>query len=319
MTHDVLPHRSGRVTAPRFTLRQLSYFAATGEAGSIRLASERIHVSQPSISNAISQLEQEFGISLFIRRHAQGLHLTPAGRQLLREVKILLSQAEGLYTVAGEISDEIKGPLAVGCMLTLAPLLLPKLCYRFGEQHPEVRIRSSAKHHKDLMEGLQNAAIDIAISYDLGIPEDIRFERLGAVPPRVLLPANHRLAGEGPVALAEEPFILLDLPYSRDYFVSLFVSAGLKPKITHESEHPELIRTMVGNGLGYSLVNIIADAQYSIDGHELVTLELTGKHRPMIIGMASPDIAGPSRVMSAFEQYCRDSVPQMSMIVPSPL
>lgn len=310
------------MTPPRFTLRQLSYFAATGEAGSIRLASERIHVSQPSISNAISQLEQEFGISLFIRRHAQGLHLTPAGRQLLREVKVLLSQAEGLYTIAGEISDEVKGPLTVGCMLTLAPLLLPKLCYSFGAENPAVRIRSSAKHHKDLMEGLQNAAIDIAISYDLGIPEDVRFETLGAVPPRVLLPAGHRLAGEGAVSLEdleEEPFILLDLPHSREYFISLFVTAGIKPKIAHESEHPELIRTMVGNGLGYSLVNIVADAQYSMDGHELVTLELAGKHRPMMIGMASPDIAGPSRVVAAFEQYCRDRVPQMSMIEPPSL
>ena len=76
---------------------------------------------------------------------------------------------------------------------------------------------------------------------------------------------------------------------------------------------------MVGNGLGYSLVNIVADAQYSMDGHELVTLELAGKHRPMMIGMASPDIAGPSRVVAAFEQYCRDRVPQMSMIVPPSL
>lgn len=63
----------------RFTFRQLEYFVATGESGSIRLASERIHVSQPSISTAISQLEREFGLTLFVRQHAQGLSLTPAG------------------------------------------------------------------------------------------------------------------------------------------------------------------------------------------------------------------------------------------------
>lgn len=302
---------------PRFSLRQLSYFVATGEAGSIRLASERIHVSQPAISNAISQLEEEFEIALFIRRHAQGLSLTPAGKQLLHEVKLLLNQAESLYTIAGEISGEIKGPLTVGCMLTMAPILLPKFCYTFGTQHRNVRVKTYASNHKELMESLQNASIDIAISYDLGIPEDIRFEPLGAIPPRVLLPANHRLADQKSVSLeklSDEPFILLDLPHSREYFVSLFITAGVKPKIAHQTPYPELIRTMVGNGLGFSLINVTADAQYSMDGHELVTLELCGSHQSMIMGMATPDIKGKSRVLSTFEQHCRDRVSQISMI-----
>ena len=77
----------------RFTFRQLEYFVAAGETGSITLASERIHISQPSISTAISNLETELGVRLFIRHHAQGLSLTPAGRRLLHEVKGLLAQA----------------------------------------------------------------------------------------------------------------------------------------------------------------------------------------------------------------------------------
>ena len=60
----------------RYTLRQIEYFVATAEAGSITLAAERIHVSPPSISAAISQLEAELGAQLFLRRHAQGLSLT---------------------------------------------------------------------------------------------------------------------------------------------------------------------------------------------------------------------------------------------------
>ena len=63
----------------RFTLRQLEYFVAVGEAGSIALASEKVNVSSPSISAAISQLEEEFGIPLFVRKHAHGLSLSQAG------------------------------------------------------------------------------------------------------------------------------------------------------------------------------------------------------------------------------------------------
>jgi DNA-binding transcriptional LysR family regulator len=64
----------------RYTLRQLAYFVAAGEAGSILKAAENIHFSQPSISNAISQLEDTFGIQLFIRHHARGMSLTTSGR-----------------------------------------------------------------------------------------------------------------------------------------------------------------------------------------------------------------------------------------------
>ena len=67
----------------RYTLRQLEYFVAVGEAGSIALASEKVNVSSPSISAAITQLEQEFGLYLFVRQHAQGLSLTQAGRRML--------------------------------------------------------------------------------------------------------------------------------------------------------------------------------------------------------------------------------------------
>ncbi len=84
----------------RYTLRQLGYFIAAAETGSITLASERVHISQPSISTAISHLERELGVQLFVRHHAQGLSLTPIGQIMLKEAKRLVEQAEGLYALA---------------------------------------------------------------------------------------------------------------------------------------------------------------------------------------------------------------------------
>lgn len=89
----------------RFTLRQLEYFIAASEVGSITLASERIHISQPSISTAISHLEKELSVQLFIRHHAHGLSPTPVGRELLREAKALVAQAQNLYLKASEATD----------------------------------------------------------------------------------------------------------------------------------------------------------------------------------------------------------------------
>src|SRR5258707_14043708 len=108
----------------RYTFRQLEYFIAAGETGSITLASERISISQPSISTAISHLERELGVQLFVRHHAQGLSLTPVGRTLLRDAKQLIEQAEALYATASEASGQVRGQLTVGCLVTLAPMVL---------------------------------------------------------------------------------------------------------------------------------------------------------------------------------------------------
>ena len=295
----------------RFTFRQLEYFVATGECGSIRMASERIHVSQPSISSAISQLEKEFGLSLFVRQHAQGLSLTSAGHRFLREAKVILSQADALYDLADELSEHIRGPFRVGCMLTLAPKVLPQLCYAFSGQHKDVRLSTVVAHHKELMEHLMGASIDLAVTYDLGIPEGVNFEPLAELKPVALVGKNSPLAKLKRVdlkTLAREQMILLDLPLSREYFMSLFFSNGLKPKIHAASPYPEVIRTMVGNGYGYTLVNLVTESSYSLDGQELAYLELTGNHQPMIMGMATTSNGHKTRLQDAFESFCRNQM-----------
>ena len=69
----------------RFSFRQLEYLVAVGEAGTIAMAAQRVNVSSPSISSAISQLETDLGLQLFVRHHAQGLSLTAGGGCLLRQ------------------------------------------------------------------------------------------------------------------------------------------------------------------------------------------------------------------------------------------
>jgi DNA-binding transcriptional LysR family regulator len=77
----------------RYSLRQLRYFVATAEALSFTGASKVLHISQPSISTAIAELEESFGVQLFIRHHASGLSLTQAGREMLGKSRDLLKNA----------------------------------------------------------------------------------------------------------------------------------------------------------------------------------------------------------------------------------
>jgi DNA-binding transcriptional LysR family regulator len=291
----------------RFTLKQLEYFVAAGEMGSITLASERIAISQPSISTAISHLEKELGAQLFMRHHAQGLSLTPAGRKLLAEAKHLIEQAEALYVVASEATDKVRGQLSVGFMVTLAPMIMPELSHSFMSAFPAAQIRHAEAHQEWLLEGLRRAEIDIAVTYDLQIPEGIAFSPLARLPAHAVVSEAHPFARLSAVSLQDltaEPLILLDLPFSREYFLALFLTEGLQPRIHSRSAFPEVVRTMVANGYGYTLANVRPRSDLALDGRRVVRVRLSGEHRPMVIGTATVAQSKKSKLLQAFETHC---------------
>lgn len=292
----------------RFTLRQLEYFIAAGETGSITLASERIHISPPSISTAISHLEKELKAQLFVRHHAQGLSLTSAGRTLLGEAKRVVAQAEGLYTVASQTSLTVRGSLSVGCMVTLAPMVLPELTHSFEVAFPAVQVSHVEGHGEDLLRSLRTCETDIALIYDLQAARDIEFLPLVSLPPYVMVSETHRLAGHSAVTLGElcdESLILLDLPLSREYFLALFAKEGLEPRIAARSSHMEVVRTMVANGYGYALVNARPKSDQALDGRRLCSVRIAGEHQPMTIGIATLRELARSRLVDAFHAHCR--------------
>ncbi|NVN11427.1 LysR family transcriptional regulator [Nguyenibacter vanlangensis] len=300
----------------RYTLRQLEYFIAAGEAGSIRHASEKLSISQPSISTAIAHLEQELGVQLFIRHHAQGLSLTPAGRRLVAEAKRVIQMAEGLYAAASEVTDQVRGQLTVGAMVTLAPMIMPELAHGFMSAYPATEIRQFEADHEQLMERLKRAEIDIAITYDLQIPEDISFLPLASLPPHILVSAAHPFADREEVSLrelADEPLILLDLPLSREYFFGLFFREGLEPKMYSRSSHQEVVRTMVANGYGYTLANVRPRSDLALDGRRVVRVRLAGDHRPMVVGIATLETIRKSRLLERFEAHCTASISDLSL------
>ena len=107
------------------TLRQLEYLVAVGEAGSVAQAAARLHVSAPSISTAISQLEAELGLRLFVRRHAQALSLTPGGLGSSRPPATPCEGPTALLPLAADLGAALSGPLAIGCLSSFAALVLP--------------------------------------------------------------------------------------------------------------------------------------------------------------------------------------------------
>lgn len=290
----------------RYTLRQLEYLVAVGDAGSIALAAQRINVSSPSISAAISQLEAEFSIQLFVRHHAQGLTLTPGGRRVYNEAKRILHSAAALSDIAREIAEKARGPIAIGALNTIAPLLSAAIRRSFEAEYPDADVTLREGHQVDLLHMLSGAEIDVAITYDLEIPKDIDFHPLLSLPPFVMLPKNHSLARQSDISLQElegEPMILLDLPLSREYFLSMFSNAGLRPSISERTSDLSVARSLVANGFGFGLVNLRTKSETATDGASFVYRKLRDEVRPMVLGLAMRQSEHRARIVTAFYEH----------------
>ena len=124
----------------QYTLKQLRYFVAIAEYGSISIAARNLYISQPALSAAIAQLESSLGISLLIRHHARGVSVTPAGRQFLTRARGLLGHAEELDVLGKELGNSVQGEIVIGCFVTLAPFFFPKLLRLLQRTHPELQV-----------------------------------------------------------------------------------------------------------------------------------------------------------------------------------
>lgn len=302
----------------RFTLKQLRYFVTAGEFGSVTKAAETLHVSQPSISSAVLHLEEVTGLQLFVRHHAQGLSLTPAGRQFILRAKQLLADAEGLGHYANTLGEEVAGSLRIVGFPTFTPMLLPSLMRRFVDTYPEVNIQCDESHQKDIIQSLMDGRYELAVTYDLQIPADIEFEPIMQFPPYALLSVNHPLADRSELSLkdlVEYPMVLLDWPMTRDYFFSLFLSQDLEPDFAYKAQSLGMVRGLVSNGFGYTLANAPLVNNKALDGTELKAIPLTDNLRPLHLGVAKIAQFRLTPVALAFIKMLKERSVELSEVI----
>ena len=290
-----------------YSLRQLRYFVVTAEALSFTAAAKRLHISQPSISTALADLEASFGVQLFIRHHASGLSLTQAGRDMLGQARNLLKNAEELQSAAREMDGGMSGAIALGCLVSLAPPVMPALISRFIASHSGVNFRTEEAHQDDLLRGLRDGTLDLVLTYSLDLTDEIAFTPLVSLPPYVILPKTHHLAQRRTVTLASlqgEPYVMLDLPHSREYFASLFEGVGERLVATFRSAQPEVVRGMVANGLGYSILNFPLKSTQTVDGEDFVIRQFSDAVAPVTLGIAQSRNMKPRQVVQRFASFC---------------
>ena len=245
-----------------FTLKQLRYVEATGRLGSIARAAADLNISQSSITAAIDSLEMQIGYDLFIRTPAKGIRITPEGSETLRSIRRFIDQSNHFATEIQHetAAEDSVGSVRIACYATAAPSLLPPILKSFTQSHPHLKINLLEGNMQTLLTFLDEGEADMAFTYDQYIVSGRHdFELLFDAPPYALLPADDPLTAEASVSLADlstRPMIMLDLPFTKDYFTGLFYQKGLEPNLVHSSRSAEIIRALVAGGYGFSILNI---------------------------------------------------------------
>lgn len=288
------------------TLRHMKIFLAVCDFGSITVAAEKLNFTQPAVSLAIKELEDNLGIKLF-DRISRKLYITEDGKHFLKYARRIVS----LYD---EMEKEMKdwdsfGMLRIGSSITIGTCLIPEYVESFSRIYPNVKINvtidnSSVIEKKILLNELDFALIEGLAHSESIISDDFMDDELVLVCGK-----NHRLSHEKEIdlsALAKETLILREKGSgTREILDSTFLTHGITAVPAWESISTEAIISAVSCGLGVSVLPYRL-VKSSLDEHKLVRVNIKGiefKRKFHIIYHKDKHISNSA---SAFIKMCRE-------------
>ncbi|GAA4062769.1 LysR family transcriptional regulator [Actinomadura miaoliensis] len=240
-------------------LRQLEYFVAVAEERNFTRAAERVRISQSGVSAQIRQLERELGAELF-DRSGRTATLTVAGKAALEHARAALAAARAVEQAVGEVSDLIRGRLAVGMVVgcTVTPLF--DALAGFHRAHPGVEIALLEDGSDRLVDGVRDGALDLALvgtatAAPGGLPAlTVTSDRLVAA-----VPAGHPLADRPHVTLEDlraHPIVCMPPGTGlRTVFDRACAARDVHPVIAFEVSAADAIADLAGRGLGVGILS----------------------------------------------------------------
>lgn len=242
------------------TIRQLQYLKLLAEHGAFGRAAEAAHVTQPTLSAGIQELERTLGAPV-VDRARTGVILTPVGEEALRRATVILNEAEELLESAKNAGQPLTGRFRLGVIPTIAPFLLPGALPLLRQKFPRLRLFLREDLTQRLIAQLKAGRLDAAL---IALPFDMSGLEWAHVADDELLaalPADHplaKLASASPEAMERENLILLEDGHClREHALS---ACKLGPPKTSNGEEPftatslPTLVQMVGSGLGVTFL-----------------------------------------------------------------
>ena len=240
-----------------FSLRQLQYVVAVADGLSFRKAAAACHVSQPSLSAQLAQMEAGLGVRLFERDRRRVLP-TAAGRELIERARQILLGADDLGAAARRVGDPLAGTLRLGVIPTISPYLLPSLTPALRAAYPRLRSIWIEDKTETLMQSLQAGTLDaalLALEAEIG---DLEREIIARDPFVLVTPLKHPLGAKrapaAPAELRDAGVLLLDDGHCfRDQALA-FCSHAKAHELEFRATSLSTLAQMVAGGAGVTLL-----------------------------------------------------------------
>ena len=274
-------------------LRHLRYFVAVAEAENVlRAATQKLYVSQPTVSRQIRDLEGELGVQLF-ERTGKAVNLTDAGRMFFREARAVLERTNEAVKNVREFAQVRETKLHIAYSPALRTQVVSPALHAFQKLMPNVRVKLHDWSAEKIRAGLDDGRLQLAFiarPSKGGVFQDLHFEELLRQRVRLAVSLNHPLANRRSVSLvdaAKEPFIGLtreDFPDYNIYLASVFAPVKNKPRVIEKHDSVASVVSAVEAGVGVSLSS--DGLRYSF-GNRVRLLRLTTEPEPFSYGAVS--------------------------------
>ena len=238
-------------------LRQLEYFKQIAQLRSLTRAAHVLHITQPTLTRQMHQLEKELKVLLFTRSD-KGVMLTPAGLELLERADSLLGQVKRMGEDISKYATEPMGELNVGLPPSLFDVVTSRLISEYALQYPQVRLGITEGLSAHLHEQVLTGKLDAAVVSDVE-PMGLLSSRALMAEPLYLVGSIHsQLVSERPVAiesLLKKPMVLTSAPNAIRTLVDRQLSAlGQKLQPLVETNSARLLCDLVMRGVGYTVL-----------------------------------------------------------------
>ncbi len=242
-------------------LKQLKTFILVAETGSLSRASDRLRLAQPALSRHIKLLEEEVGLTLFVR-HGRGMDLTEIGREFLERVSGLVFQLEKSIDDVRLFSAEPRARVTLGLMPTISHILASRIARRVAEDLPHVSLRIVEGLTGHLIDWLQRGEIDTTLLPGPGA--DLHLRTIDLLYEEFVLvgPPGAPLLPDRPVAVAalrDMKLILPSHPHGQRHLIENAAERiRIKLQIPFEADSLPLMLSLVEEGLGYTVLPMSA-------------------------------------------------------------
>jgi DNA-binding transcriptional LysR family regulator len=263
-----------------FTFRQLQYFVAVAEQGSVSGAAQKLSISQSSVTEAIKELESDLGVLLF-ERHSRGLNTTYKGHQFLRHAKGILASVADARHAFQQIAGPLAGKLNLGVTSLVAGYVLSDIIARFRRAYPSITITAIEDNGEYLEHLLIGGELDVAVMVTSNLRDRaaLQADILEVSPYRLWLPMGHSLAGAESINLADissEPLILLTLDEIEEPTGKLLNALGTRPHIAFRTRSVEAVRSLVATGAGIAMLPDLVYRPWSLEGDRIESRDISG-------------------------------------------